>query len=1078
MVRIRQVKFCCFGSLASRKNPRSHLLATALVIACGLQATAQDFPSSPALLLARGIVVERTTKGLQADAVGIRPGDVLLSWKRSDAQGHFESPFDLPYIWVEEASRGPVTITGRRNGNHRIWVLGPSSWGISARPNFTGRLLTMYSDGRGLAQSRKFSEFAGRFREAADAEQQQSSWLAPWLLSQAASTLAAAQRCDLFDDVLAEAIKYSEKAGSIVRAELFQQWADAYATRDDLEAAYKRSNQALIEWRRLGAKTVSQGNGLLSLAVLDLRRGDFDRAEDHLAQAKAIVEKLAPDGQQMVAIWGNLAVLHQDQGGLEQAEEDYLNALRKEERRFPGGNLHVQTLNDLGVLYDQRGDLTRAEAYLRKALAMSIRIDPESLDVADTLSSLAECVLEQGNAVRAESYQRRALSIREKRAPGSLDTAYSLAGVGKIARVRGDLTRAESTYQQALTIADRIGAPGRDRATFLMGLASVLRDRRDYSHAEELYRESLSIIEREDPGSVDRADILADLAGTIYHQHQVELAAQLYGQALDILERKAFQLGGRKENRSRYRAQHVQYYHEYMRVLLEQGQTERAFEVLEASHARTLLEMLSHSRLDVSQGADPRLLERERKVQQLINAKAEDRIRIGSGTAKTQPSVLDREVAELLLEQERVDTEIRESSPGYAALAQPQPLSSREIQSLLDDNTLLLEYSLGDEQSYVWAVTKTSLTVYQIPKRHEIEATARRVYALLSTLNREASKAVGSGNAAEQTYSREATTLSRMVLGPVAQVLGDKRLVIVSDGALEYIPFSALPLPEARTRSVPLVVKHEIVNLPSASVLAELRRERIGRPPASQAVAVLADPVFDTEDERLKVGRRQLTPSLGSLKRDAVTRAADDLGLTRNGKVSLNRLLYTRKEAEAVMSVTPRGQGMAALDFHASRVLATSPELGQFRIVHFATHGILDNKHPELSGLVLSLVNPRGQTQNGFLTLQDIYNLHLPADLVVLSGCETGLGEQINGEGLISLTRGFMYAGASRVVASLWSVSDIATANLMTEFYKEMLHDGMRPAAALRGAQVHMWRQKQWNLPYYWAAFQIEGEWQ
>ncbi len=319
-----------------------------------------------------------------------------------------------------------------------------------------------------------------------------------------------------------------------------------------------------------------------------------------------------------------------------------------------------------------------------------------------------------------------------------------------------------------------------------------------------------------------------------------------------------------------------------------------------------------------------------------------------------------------------------------------------------------------------------------------------------------------------------------MVLGPVARLLQRKRLLIVSDGALQYIPFSALPEPGSRTTMAPLVVKHEIVNLPSASVLAELRRQQMGRPKAPRMVAVLADPVFDPRDERIRAAGETLASSFGPSTQHAsdLTRSADDLGLTRNGRLYLNRLLYTRNEADAVMAVTPPGKGMEALDFRASREMATSPALAQYRVVHFATHGILNNKHPELSGLVLSLVNKQGKAQDGFLKLQDIYNLKLPVDLVVLSGCETGLGEEVRGEGLIGLTRGFMYAGATRVVASLWSVSDMATASLMADFYKAMEHHGMRPAAALRKAQIQMWRQKQWSSPYYWAAFQIQGDWQ
>jgi CHAT domain-containing protein len=188
--------------------------------------------------------------------------------------------------------------------------------------------------------------------------------------------------------------------------------------------------------------------------------------------------------------------------------------------------------------------------------------------------------------------------------------------------------------------------------------------------------------------------------------------------------------------------------------------------------------------------------------------------------------------------------------------------------------------------------------------------------------------------------------------------------------------------------------------------------------------------------------------------------------------------LYTRQEADAIKAGAPAGKVFEAVDFQASRSTASNPALSAYRTIHFATHGLLNGKHPQLSGLVFSMVDERGRPQDGFLRLKDIYNLNLPVDLVVLSGCQTGLGEEISGEGLIGLTRGFMYAGASRVAASLWNVSDMATAELMANFYKAMEGDGMRPAAALRTAQIRMWRQKHWESPYYWAAFQIHGEWQ
>ena len=190
----------------------------------------------------------------------------------------------------------------------------------------------------------------------------------------------------------------------------------------------------------------------------------------------------------------------------------------------------------------------------------------------------------------------------------------------------------------------------------------------------------------------------------------------------------------------------------------------------------------------------------------------------------------------------------------------------------------------------------------------------------------------------------------------------------------------------------------------------------------------------------------------------------------------IRRIPFTRQEAEQILAVSPRASNLKAIDFKANRATATGGELSKFRYVHFATHGYLDSERPDLSAIVLSPWTSKGTRRMDFRALE-IYNLNLPAELVVLSACQTGLGKEIKGEGLVGLTRGFMYAGARRVVVSLWNVNDKATADLMAKFYEKMLKQGERPAAALRAAQVEMWKQKQWQSPYYWAAFTMQGEW-
>jgi len=356
---------------------------------------------------------------------------------------------------------------------------------------------------------------------------------------------------------------------------------------------------------------------------------------------------------------------------------------------------------------------------------------------------------------------------------------------------------------------------------------------------------------------------------------------------------------------------------------------------------------------------------------------------------------------------------------------------------------------------------------------------------------------------AETQWPETARQLSQMILAPVATQLGSNQLLIVADGALQYVPFGMLPEPVASppwsdvsgqiashrppvtARQPPLIVNHEIVSLPSASALAIQRHELAGRTPAPKTLAVIADPVFDRSDARLSkrttTGNDNAAPSTRSFDDERsiehLAEAADDStkGTTRN--LVIPRLPFTNQEANSLLALAPKDAAFSALGLQANRAAVLNAALNNYRYVHFATHGVIDTERPGLSSLLLSMVDENGKPQDGFLRANDIYNLKLPADLVVLSACQTGLGKEIRGEGLVGLTRGFMYAGAARVVVSLWSVNDQATAELMTRFYQRMLKQRQRPAAALRAAQVEMWRQPQWHAPFYWAAFTLQGEW-
>ena len=443
--------------------------------------------------------------------------------------------------------------------------------------------------------------------------------------------------------------------------------------------------------------------------------------------------------------------------------------------------------------------------------------------------------------------------------------------------------------------------------------------------------------------------------------------------------------------------------------------------------------------------------------------------------AKTELASTAKEIENLDNEYEQVEALIRVRSPKYAGLMQPKPLTLAQVQrELIDGDTILLEYTLGEECSYLWAVSKDSYYSYRLPGRAWIEKSALLIRTLVTAYEATPEATTRERRLriqeAESHYWPAATTLSDALLGPVSAYIGNKRLVIVTDGALDYVPFAALPVPgrNAVNDPVPLVVEHELIRLPSASSLAVIRSQTAGRRQPEKLLAVIADPVFEADDSRLPKRPQGLTtvPSLRSPK---------PFGSESN--ISYRRLPWSHNEAEAITKLTPAGQSFIAVGFDANLSLMSKADLSTYRIVHFATHVTAHYEQPELSGVALSRFDRTGLPQEGLLRLHDIYNLRLPVDLVVLSGCESYLGKQVRGEGLLGIVRGFMYAGANRVIASMWKVDDLATKELMVRFYQNMFSKRLTPGAALREAQIEMWQSPDWRPPYYWAAFLLQGDW-
>ena len=867
---------------------------------------------------------------------------------------------------------------------------------------------------------------------------------------------------------------------------------DVASQRGDQARTTEYYHRALTIGESLDPGGPGVGLSFLNLGNVAEERGEAAEAEKYFQRALATTTKPSADASenwlQYKVELGSLSGLmniSEDRGDLEKEKQYEFRMNQVGRFGTPAANLV-----NLGEAAEDRGDLRAAEKYLRQALALSRKLGPDSFWVGQSLATLCYFANRHGDLAESERDGLEALALFSGTAPNVRMSASLLLTLADIARKRGNLVKAGEYYHQALAISSSHFFPDE----ILSHLGDLSRQGDSLEKAEEYYRQALEIRKKLAPQSESYAKSLAALAGVARDRQQADEALRLYAQAIEVLDSQLAVLGGSRDVRAGFRAKHADYYSQYADLLLTEKQPDLAFQVLERSRARTLLEMLTEANVEIRQGVKASLLEQERALRVKLTAKSNRKISLLEGKHTEEQFVaINKGIDELLSQYREVEGQIRTSSPSYAALTQPLPLSAKDVQQqLLDANTVLLEYSLGEKRSFVFVLTQTSLDSYELPKRSEIEDSAHHVYELVTSRNRYIQGETISQRKervakSEVGYQKAFAKLSQMILCPIAEWLAGKRLLIVADGALQYIPFAALPAPAGDTtkRAVPLVAEHEVINLPSASVLALLRRQAKDRVRGTKAVAVLADPVFDKDDPRVGKAAKNKPAKESASAREAIpsiskplTRSLGDIGLgTRTVGSALPRLAFSRREADDIMAMTDAGSGMESLDFKASRETAVSKDLGQYRIVHFATHGLLDNKRPELSGLVLSMVDPQGNPQDGFLDLEDVYNLTLPADLVVLSACETGLGKQITGEGLVGLTRGFMYAGTTRVVASMWKVDDVATTELMGRFYRGMLKEGLRPAAALRQAQMEMQKQKRWTDPYYWAAFTFQGEW-
>jgi CHAT domain-containing protein/Flp pilus assembly protein TadD len=639
-------------------------------------------------------------------------------------------------------------------------------------------------------------------------------------------------------------------------------------------------------------------------------------------------------------------------------------------------------------------------------------------------------------------------------------------------------------FEQALVLRRETGDK-RGEGVTLASLAATFTRLGQPATAQTHYEQALALFQAIGDRTGE-ANILYQLARLHRQAQDFPAACARIEPAIAIVENLRTKVAG-QELRSAYFASVREYYNLYIDILMQlhrqqpdAGLHAQALHVSERARARSLLDLLAEANVSIRQGIDPELQNRERQLQSRLAAAA-DRLTILLVRQAPEPErqAMREEIASLSEEFDRTRREIRARHPHYAALTQPTPPTAAELQQrLLDANTVLLVYHLGEFHSYAWVLTPDRLTSFELLPGNTINAAARLFWQACQQPTH------------DPTADGEA--LAQLVLAPLAHHLTGQRLVIIADEGLHYVPFAALPDPRHPGRL--LVERHELIHIPSATALMAQLQRTAERPAPKGELAVLADPVFDIDDPRLPgqalaraahpmAGPPAETREIGlKVAQSKLTQAAQHAGLLaddadEDAALTIPRLPGTRREADAILALVPKSRRLSMTDFEANRENLLTGDLARYRILHIASHGLVDNERPELSSLLVSRFDATGQPREGVVGLPDIFNLQLSAELVVLSACKTGLGTFVRGEGLVGLTRGFMYAGASQIVVSLWSISDQSTARLMTHFYRALLRDKRPPAAALRQAQLDMRRESRYRHPFFWAPFQVHGQW-
>lgn len=774
-----------------------------------------------------------------------------------------------------------------------------------------------------------------------------------------------------------------------------------------------------------------------ALGIFAAAQGQFETAQCNSVQAVKVFHELTDKDSEGIML-NNMGKVSREIG----EPEASLGYYRRAKLSFAAVHDHLgeaEAITGIAAALSAMGEYSRLPFLYQEKLRLAEKAKNDIL-TASALVNLAEIQDRNQHFAEAETLYRRSAAIYQSNGHrrGQSNALLSLAHL-QIEQHRD--MEALSTLEAARILNEGIGDQ-EGLAKIGFEIAYNYRHIRKFEDALAAIERAIGIIDaRVLKHGIDDQEGLAKIGFEVAYIYRrmgrLEKAQAAIERTIRIIESQRLQIAN-FDSRAAYFAAVHRYYSLYIQVLMglhklhpEQGFAQRAFEASEKSKVRSLLDLL---------------------------------------TVSSQNSPCD----ELLKNPINAEPLLGNSHQAEDAVApSPAVLNLQQIQAEIQDDDIILEYALGDESSYLWAVDRNHMASWELPASAQLGKLVKSFLGNLVLLQQRkdepASDYAGRLGKAHQAYNAHAAQLSQLLIGQLS-LSPEKRLLIVPDAFLQSIPFSALPLSETGKKNAVLLNDHEIVVLPSASALDALRKAAAKRLPPTAGIAVLADPVFEPHQSETRSSSANVDRQRPRSHLPILSRALRDV----HGSDDIPPLPGSRAEAESIKRIFGQ-RAHLALKYDANRKAVLNGLVSSYRVVHFATHGIIDTRHPEMSGLVLSLFNEQGRAQDGYLRLGDIYKLKLSADLVVLSSCESALGKELESEGMIGLPRGFLYAGSKSVISSLWKVDDRATKELMTLFYSE-LHAGKSPAAALRSAQSTLARDPYWKSPYYWAAFILQGE--